>query len=272
MLSKASCYLTGNVWQGISVLWWKDRHNKHHANSNTLGQDPDIDSLPVFLWDESDRATFAARFGGSVPWWAAYQHLYFLPVVSLLQVVWNAASIGFVLRPRQNPSKVLRGAYKYELATLLLHHAWTLYVAFALTQSILAAVAFVVVSRMVGGICIAAVVFFSHYSCEHFQAKDERDWARMQIGSTRNCRPSRWMDWFSGGINYQIERVVRGQDPVRRRLRRQVRQPVTKPASSTKYPTVPEHYRCDADAAHHPTNHHKCDAGEYGLCQGKGHV
>lgn len=40
-------------------------------------------------------------------------------------------------------------------------------------------------------------------------------------------------------------RVVRGQDPVRRRLRRKVRQPVTKPASRTKFLTVPLRGRPD---------------------------
>lgn len=62
----------------------------------------------------------------------------------------------------------------------------------------------------------------------HFPSDD----AAMKLaisGSQPRCRP----------METAAARVVRGQDPIRRRIRRKVRQPVTKQAPRTKYPTVP---------------------------------
>ena len=45
----------GNVSQGFSIAWWKDKHNTHHAvpnklNDETIAMDPDIDTLPLLAW------------------------------------------------------------------------------------------------------------------------------------------------------------------------------------------------------------------------------
>ena len=41
-------YLIGNVGQGFSVEWWKNKHNTHHAKPNIHGADPDIDTMPLY--------------------------------------------------------------------------------------------------------------------------------------------------------------------------------------------------------------------------------
>lgn len=33
--------------KGASAQWWKTRHNRHHAKTNVLGADPDIDNDPL---------------------------------------------------------------------------------------------------------------------------------------------------------------------------------------------------------------------------------
>merc|ERR1712087_1042320 len=47
----------GNLMQGYSVQWWKNKHNGHHAvcnlhSSTALAQDgdPDIDTMPLLAW------------------------------------------------------------------------------------------------------------------------------------------------------------------------------------------------------------------------------
>lgn len=48
--------ITGNLSQGFSVKWWKDKHNRHHAVPNVHGSgdglngDPDIDTMPLLAW------------------------------------------------------------------------------------------------------------------------------------------------------------------------------------------------------------------------------
>jgi fatty acid desaturase len=47
-------YIVGTVLSGYSVNWWKERHNSHHAITNVLEGDPDVDNLPLFVWSRDD--------------------------------------------------------------------------------------------------------------------------------------------------------------------------------------------------------------------------
>jgi fatty acid desaturase len=49
--------IIGNVFQGFSVAWWKNKHNTHHAVPNLVESspdahdgDPDIDTMPILAW------------------------------------------------------------------------------------------------------------------------------------------------------------------------------------------------------------------------------
>lgn len=37
--------------KGGSASWWRNRHNKHHAKTNVLGEDGDLRTTPFFAWD-----------------------------------------------------------------------------------------------------------------------------------------------------------------------------------------------------------------------------
>lgn len=41
-------YVVGNLLQGFSSGGWKEQHNIHHAATNIVGRDGDLDLLP--LW------------------------------------------------------------------------------------------------------------------------------------------------------------------------------------------------------------------------------
>jgi len=53
--------------------------------------------------------------------------------------------------------------------------------------------------------------FFNHYACEHFQDNSRRNeekpinFVELQLRTTKNSPPHFLMDWFAGGLNYQIE-------------------------------------------------------------------
>lgn len=201
-------YMTGNVWQGFSVLWWKDRHNKHHASSNTIGVDPDMDNLPAMAWDALDIARLRASYGPRSLFarLISFQHVYFLPFISLLAIIWNLQSLFFVRSLRDHPNRVLRGKYRVEVATMVAHYAWIAAFCLAYMPNVWAALAFYVAAKLVSGWCIGIIVFFTHYSCEHFDGVGARpSWVRTQVLSSCNIRPGPIVDWFAGGINYQIE-------------------------------------------------------------------
>jgi len=219
-------YFFGNVVQGMSVLWWKDRHNSHHATANVLGNDPDLDNLPIFLWDKSD---LPRLLGWKVPFTLLrYQAWYFLPFMTLIRSIWCLQSAAYVIATLPNIENThFRKMMRPERITLALHYVW-LALVLLLLPSIWVVVPFLLVSELLAGFGIGIVVFFNHYACEHFDSFDngsawiwdprmkkhvesKREISRpptfveLQLRSTRNMAGSPIVDWISGGINYQVE-------------------------------------------------------------------
>ncbi len=68
-------------------FFFKDRHNLHHVATNEVGIDPDIDLAPAFTYMNKH---------ASLNFVQKYQHIYFLPVVSLLHFMWMVSSFRHV--------------------------------------------------------------------------------------------------------------------------------------------------------------------------------
>ena len=70
------------------MAWWKNKHNTHHAVPNELdgdeAQDPDIDTLPFFAWDEAQLANASP----SVRSLLRIQHVLFAPFLSIARISW----------------------------------------------------------------------------------------------------------------------------------------------------------------------------------------
>jgi len=90
-LNNALGYFFGNVLNGFSVNWWKDRHNSHHATTNILDADPDIDNIPMMAWSPSDLDKAPTWTRRTLP----YQAYYFLFLLPLLRLTWCFNSIFF---------------------------------------------------------------------------------------------------------------------------------------------------------------------------------
>ena len=57
--------------------------------------------------------------------------------------------------------------------------------------------------QVVAGFFLALVFVQSHNAMEVYM--DKKDFVSAQIVSTRNIDGNLWMDWFTGGLNFQIE-------------------------------------------------------------------
>jgi fatty acid desaturase len=57
--------------------------------------------------------------------------------------------------------------------------------------------------QMFAGFLLALVFVQSHNGMEVYMEK--KDFVSAQIVSTRNINSTLWMDWFTGGLNFQIE-------------------------------------------------------------------
>lgn len=198
-------YIVSNMLQGFSMSWWKDRHNLHHSITNVLEVDPDIQNLPLFIWDVKDIKHIKEI--GAERYLVPYQHLYFLPFTPLLRFIWMIQSFRFVSIQDKHSNDYIRGIHAIEYGSLIMHHVITFLVMIFAMPSVSAAIAWYMISNLLGGWGIAIIVFASHNACELFEPEERvsRHFVDLQIKTTRNIDKGVFMDWWSGGLNYQIE-------------------------------------------------------------------
>jgi len=196
-------YVVGNLLGGFSTNWWKNRHNTHHALTNVLASDPDIDNLPLFVWQEADLVRVPTSWLASII--VSYQEFYFVTWTSLLKLIWFIQSIFFVTTPEVH-NKSFTKSLKWEQLTLALNALWMLTVCW-FTPSWGSFFGFYFLSQAVGGAGIALIVFMNHYALEMeaHHGRVDANFVDLQLEGTRNIRPNPFVNWFSGGLNLQIE-------------------------------------------------------------------
>lgn len=189
----------GNVLQGYSSAWWKDRHNSHHAVTNIVEHDPDIDNIPMLAWDVSDIERCPEWAKSSLP----YQAYYFLLLLPMLRLVWCLQSIFFVKDMQNSNFTFYNKWFAAEAAGLAIHWIGVSYI--LMQMPLTTAIAWFLISENMAGFGIAIVVFFNHYSCEKYDTKIASNFVKLQLMTTRNMSPGVITDWICGGLNYQVE-------------------------------------------------------------------
>jgi fatty acid desaturase len=168
----------GALFNGHSATWWSNKHNLHHACTNQVGVDEDIMADPFFFLWAPDPARDSR--------WRRLQHLYALPVYSVLFALWRLNSVRTVFTSRL----VGEGAW------LAVHYTWLL--ACLPWQVALGHV-------FLAGLMTATIVTVSHQT-EDLYHEQQHDWVRAQIGATRDAATSNpFSEWLWGGMQYQLE-------------------------------------------------------------------
>lgn len=196
-LNHAMGLFTGNVLQGFSVAWWKGKHNSHHAVPNEIDGaipvDPDIDTLPFIAWDENilkDSSLWTRTL-------VRYQHKLFFPILFFARISWATQGVTTAINLKDASERLL------ETSLIALHYAWMMSVPLYAGLSIMQSVLFLVVAEMLSGFLLGFVFVQSHNAMEIYEGS--KDFASAQLVSTRNIFGGLWNDWFSGGLNRQIE-------------------------------------------------------------------
>jgi len=201
-LNNFMAYITGTVMSGYSVNWWKERHNSHHAITNVLEGDPDVDNLPLFVWSKDDICRMATiPFSETI---IPYQHYYFIPFTFFLKLIWNLQSIFFV---QQAHNTHLNKVATNEKFCVILHYSWIALFSIFFLPTWASILGFFFLSELIGGAFIANVVFMNHYACQQMTWNQGQiaDFLQLQLNTTRNVEPTPFMNWFCGGLNLQIE-------------------------------------------------------------------
>lgn len=202
--------MIGNIWQGFSVAWWKNKHNHHHAVPNVTdspsGGDPDIQTMPVLWWSEKliegDDIESLPRF------LLQNQALFYFPILCMARTSWVIQSILHQTLPR-NPYVTSDAMFALELFGLGVHHLSYMYL-LTFIPSFSQLFAFVILTQGLGGLLIGVVFTVGHNAMEVFTPEEQRrtHFVTLQVRTTRNVTPTVFNNWFTGGLGYQVEHHI----------------------------------------------------------------
>jgi fatty acid desaturase len=178
---------------GMGYGWWLDKHNAHHANPNAIDLDPDID-LPILAFSEEEAATKRGFWRFLV----AHQAKIFFPLLLLQAAHLRLGTVQFLIREKNWRFR------RVEWLLFTLHHVIGLGLVFwALPWPL--AIAFVLVQQGLFGMYLASVFAPNHKGMLLIGPNDDIDFLHRQVLTARNVRASRFVDFWYGGLNYQIE-------------------------------------------------------------------
>jgi fatty acid desaturase len=184
--------LCANVFAGISHGWWQDKHLRHHANPNHEGLDPDVGE-GIIAWSEEQ----ASKKTGLARWFARHQATFFFPLLTL--EAWNLHVAG-MRALRERPAK----ARLWEVTLLVLHFG----VYFGFLFAVLSpgqAVLFALIHQGLYGLNLGSAFAPNHKGMEMPPAGSRLDHLRKQVLTSRDVTGGPLVDFFLGGLNYQIE-------------------------------------------------------------------
>lgn len=197
----------GTFLQGISLEWWKHSHNTHHSVTNSVTHDPDIQHLPFLAVNKvffksifSKYYNRRLNFDKAGEFFIAKQHYLFYVVMALARFNLYAQSLrhNLVGAGTAYPRKA-----KVELLAMLGFLTWFLSV-LSLTPTWWHTIVFLLVSHVVAGI-VHVQICINHFPMDTFEGVPQKSFLVNQLLTTRNIECPKFMDFFHGGLQFQIE-------------------------------------------------------------------
>jgi len=228
----------GNLMQGYSVQWWKNKHNSHHAvpnlhSSSALAQDgdPDIDTMPVLAWSLQQAQSYRelSKTGSDsafVRFMIKFQVFFYFPILLLARLSWLResfkTSFGLGAASANAALELKTKGLQYpvlEKGGIILHYVWMAafcsgFGRFSLAKSI----GLFLTATCSCGFFLALVFGLGHNGMATYDADKRPDFWKLQVTTTRNITgghgiPQAFVDWFCGGLQYQVEHHLFPQIP-----------------------------------------------------------
>jgi len=197
---KKYSFLWQNYFEGLlkgsSSSWWRNRHNKHHAKTNVIGEDGDLRTTPFFAWDP----TLAKK----VPDWSLRTQAFtFLPAL-------GAYVFLFALTTRKY--SVVKRLW-HEVALMVAHYVLFYAGARAAGASLGALATYYCVGYAWQGIYLGFFFGLSHFAVE--RVPSTATWLESSmIGTIDWGGSSAFLGYVSGFLNIQIEHHMAPQMPM----------------------------------------------------------
>jgi len=205
----------GNFCTGISIGWWKRSHNVHHVATNSCNYDPDIQHLPVFAVDPvlvttkliSTYSNMYMPLSDITHVLVKYQHWLYYPVMAFARFNLYIQSLNHALRLSfYGTAGDLIWRQNLQIASLAGFWTWLL----ALTLSLPtweSRIIFFLPAHMVAGI-LHIQITLSHFPMETYTGVTYDDssngFLRTQLMTTMDINCSTALDWFHGGLQFQV--------------------------------------------------------------------
>lgn len=195
-LANAFGVILGDLLLGIGVGWWRESHNgAHHNNPNHFDLDPNIDFYVLAFTPEQGR-----RKPPALQWVIRNQAKLITGFACLQIVSLHVQTVDYLERWwHRRPVECA-----VEAAALLTHVL--LYVGlivFALGP--VGGLAFIVVHRALAGLYLASIFAPNHKGMPILYGDGRPDFLHEQVLTARNISGSPLIDFWYGGLNYQIE-------------------------------------------------------------------
>jgi len=188
----------GNVLYGVSGLWWKDDHNKHHAYTNCFDECGFIVDLqqnvrPFFVQSKALLPYVTNAFERII---IKIQHWSFIPVclfIGRFAIIFVSGSSPFARKVHEIIGVLLHWCYVSALLYTFLPDNYERLTAFFIACS-------------VEGI-LHIQLELSHF-CKTMMPLNDctmTNFVIFQLQTTRNIDCPEYLDWFHGGLQFQIE-------------------------------------------------------------------
>ncbi|MEW5302936.1 MAG: hypothetical protein WDW38_003953 [Sanguina aurantia] len=196
--------LAVNIGLGIGSSFWMDNHNAHHGVVNSSDCDPEVQFMPFIAtsplhFDHTKKHMSSAErtYGFVTKQLVSVQHFTMLPLLCFARYKFYIQAFGHLAM-----GKIYINWY-LEIASELLFFAW--YTALTcLLPTWQERVLWIVVSHASDWVLYLQTVI-THFPREITASWDALSWVDGQAAGTLNWSCPRWLDWFHGGLQFQIE-------------------------------------------------------------------
>ncbi|WP_442855004.1 fatty acid desaturase family protein [Curtobacterium sp. Leaf261] len=183
----------GTFLAGISYAWWMNKHTRHHGNPNTVGRDPDISFDAISFREEDARSRT-----GLLRVLVRVQGYAFFPMLLLegANLHWQSIRTyltGTGVRGRWSEGSVFLVRFVLYLGVLF----WFLPPGLAAT--------FLGVQLAVFGFYMGIAFAPNHKGMPIIEHDQKVDFFSRQVLTSRNIHGGRWVEYFMGGLDHQVE-------------------------------------------------------------------
>jgi len=174
--------------KGASMTWWKTRHNRHHAKTNVLQKDPDVEVAPIFLF-----SGMVKEYKG---WkWIPYQQHYWWfigpPLVTTFLFFYQNAMFVHGKKLKEESIWVILFFVRFVYVYISLLGFWSMFWLYW-------------TMRFIESLWFTWVTSMNHLPMP-IDHEENKDWVSQQIITTQNVDQSFFNDWFTGHLNFQCE-------------------------------------------------------------------